>query len=44
MNSLAVVDEYVEYFLFNERGVSGTTGTGGIKIAPDTIAFCPSGL
>ena len=44
LNSLAVVDEYVEYFLFNERGVSGTTGTAGIKIAPDTIAFCPSGL
>ena len=44
LNSLAVVDEYVEYFLFNERGVSGTTGTAGIKIAPDTIAFCPSGI
>ena len=44
LNSLAVVDEYVEYFLYNERGVSGTTGTAGIKIAPDTIAFCPSGI
>ena len=44
LNSLAVVDEYVEYFLFNERGVSGTTGTAGIRIAPDTIAFCPSGI
>ena len=44
LNSLAVVDEYVEYFLFNERGVSGTTGTAGVKIAPDTIAFCPSGI
>ena len=44
MNSLAVVDEYIEYFLFNERGVTGTTGTGGIKIAPDTIAFCASGV
>src|SRR6056300_1015157 len=44
LNSLAVVDEYVEYFLYNERGLSGTTGQSGIKIAPDTIAFCPSGL
>ena len=44
LNSLAVVDEYVEYFLYNERGVSGTTGTAGIKIAPDTIAFCASGI
>ena len=43
-NMLAVVDEYVEYFLFNERGVTGTTSGQGIKIAPDTIAFCASGL
>jgi len=42
--NLEVVDEYVEYYLFNEKGVSGTTSGGGIKIAPDTIAFCPSGL
>ena len=44
LNSLAVVDEYIEYFLFNERGISGTTGQSGVKIAPDTIAFCPSGI
>ena len=41
---LAVVDEYVEYYLYNEKGVSGTTTGTGIKIAPDTIAFCPSSL
>ena len=41
---LAVVDEYVEYYLYNEKGVTGTTSGTGIKIAPDTIAFCPSGL
>ena len=28
LNSLAVVDEYIEYFLYNERGLSGTTGHG----------------
>jgi len=44
LNTLAVVDEYVEYFLYNERGLSGTTGQSGLKIAPDTIAFCASGL
>ena len=44
LNSLAVVDEYIEYFLFNERGISGTTGQSGVKIAPDTVAFCPSGI
>jgi len=43
-NMLSVVDEYVEYFLFNERGVTGTTSGQGLKIAPDTIAFCASGL
>ena len=42
--NLEVVDEFVEYYLFNEKGVSGTTSGGGVKIAPDTIAFCPSGL
>jgi len=29
--------------MFNEKGVMNST-SGGIKIAPDTIAFCPSGL
>ena len=42
--NLEIVDEFVEYYLFNEKGVSGTTSGGGIKIAPDTISFCPSGL
>jgi hypothetical protein len=41
---LSVVDEYVEYFLYNEKGVAGSTSGIGLKIAPDTIAFCPSGL
>ena len=42
--NLEIVDEFVEYYLFDEKGVSGTTSGGGLKIAPDTIAFCPSGL
>ena len=40
---LNVIDEVKEYFLFNEKGVTNTT-SGGIKIAVDAIAFCPSGL
>jgi hypothetical protein len=40
---LNVIDEVKEYFLYNEKGVSNTT-SGGIKIAVDAIAFCPSGL
>jgi len=43
-NMLSVVDEFVEYYMFNEKGVAGQTSGSGIKIAPDTIAFCPSGL
>ena len=40
---LNVVDDVKEYFLYNEKGVTNTT-SGGIKIAVDAIAFCPSGL
>ena len=43
-HGLSVVDEYVEYYVFNEKGVSVSTSGAGIKIAPDTIAFCPSGM
>ena len=39
LNSLAVVDEYIEYFLYNERGVSIQSIKNNIKITPDTIAF-----
>tara|TARA_B100002019_G_scaffold178312_1_gene153946 strand:- start:758 stop:2263 length:1506 start_codon:yes stop_codon:yes gene_type:complete len=41
--SQGMADEYEEYFLFNEKGVTNST-TSGIKIAVDAIAFCPSGL
>jgi|TARA_R110002074_G_scaffold57816_2_gene142079 hypothetical protein len=40
---LSVIDEFEEYFLFNEKGVTNST-SGGIKIALDTVAFTPSGL
>ena len=42
-HGLTIVDEFEEYYLFNEKGIAGTT-SGGIKIAPDTISFVPSGL
>jgi len=42
-HGLSIVDEFEEYYLFNEKGIAGTT-SGGIKIAPDTIAFVPSGM
>ena len=42
-HGLTIIDDFQEYYLYNEKGVAGTT-SGGIKVAPDTIAFCPSGM
>jgi len=39
----SMADEFEEYFMFNEKGVTNST-TSGIKIAVDAIAFCPSGM
>jgi hypothetical protein len=43
-SNINVVDETLEYFIYNERGIQGAAPVQGIKIAPDTIAYCPSGL
>ena len=40
-NNLEIVDEFVEYYLFNEKGVSGTTSGGGVKIAPRYNCILP---
>ena len=42
--NINIADETVEYFVYNERGIQGSAAIQGIKIAPDTIAFCPSGI
>lgn len=41
-----VLDQYVEYFVFNERGMNNipTSGAGGIRFAPDSICYVPSGI
>jgi hypothetical protein len=37
--------EYDEFFIYNEKGVQpGASATTGLKIAKDSIAYCPSGL
>ena len=38
--NINIADETVEYFVYNERGIQGAKYIQGIKIAPDTIAFC----
>jgi len=43
-NSLDFLTEFEEYFLFNEKGVSGATSGSGVRIAPDAIAYSNSGL
>ena len=51
-NGLELITKIEEYYIYNEHGISYSPGippaTGaagaGIKIAPDTIAFCPSGI
>jgi hypothetical protein len=42
--TLDIISEYEEYYMFNERGVSGATSGSGIRIAPDTISYTSSGL
>ena len=46
-----LVEKVEEYFVYNEKGLSYSPGIpptsdqqAGIKIATDTIAFCPSGI
>jgi len=36
--------KFKEYYIYNEKGVSGSMSGGGMKISKDSIAFCPSGL
>ena len=47
-----IIKEIEEFFIYNEKGINYTAGVGanpaqgnaGIKIATDTITYCPSGL
>jgi|21_taG_2_1085346.scaffolds.fasta_scaffold00180_14 hypothetical protein len=45
--SIQMTGKIEEYYVYNEKGLAsaGTTGTNqGLKIAADSIAYCPSGL
>jgi len=44
MGAMDIVQDIQEYYVFNERGISGATQAAGIRIAADTIAFCGSGM
>lgn len=49
-NGVEVVQTMEEYFIYNEKGLNyspganPTTANSGVRISPDAIAFCPSGL
>ncbi len=44
-NGQFVPKEYVEYFVYAERGMVNTgTSNIGVKVAPDAIAYCHSGI
>ena len=42
-SSIELIKSVNEYYLYNDKGLKTGT-TEGIKIAPDSIAYCPSGL
>ena len=44
--SFSFSDKFQEYFMYNEKGIHPTAASnvGGLKIATDAIAYCPSGL
>jgi len=44
--SFAMTNKYQEFYLFNEKGIhpTATSNAGGLQIATDAIAYCPSGL
>jgi len=41
-NGQFIPKEYTEYYIYSEKGVSA--GNQGVKIAPDSIAYCHSGI
>jgi len=47
-SSLDIVKKIKEYYIYNDKGMfSGGYGSGsneGLKISPDSITYCPSGL
>ena len=45
-SSFAFENKFQEYYIYNERGIhpTATSNAGGLRIATDAIAYCPSGL
>ena len=43
-SSINLVKKVEEYYLYNEKGMLTSGPSEGIRISPDSITFCPSGL
>ena len=50
-SGIEIVKDIDEFFIYNEKGISYSPGVGptpnnnsGIRISPDSITFCPSGV
>jgi len=42
---LEIVRKVDDFYLYNDKGIDQNTGTStGVKISPDAITYCPSGL
>ena len=42
--SLNLIKKVEKYYLYNEKGMAMTGTSEGIRISPDSITYCPSGL
>jgi hypothetical protein len=43
VSGVEVIKEVKEYFVYNEKGITNTTNQG-VKLARDSIIYCPSGV
>ena len=42
--SIDLIKKVDEYYLYNDKGIASYGTSEGIKIAPDSISYCPSGV
>ena len=42
--SIDLIKKVDEYYLYNDKGIASHGTAQGIKIAPDSISYCPSGV
>ena len=42
--SVDLVKKVEEYYLYNDKGLASHGTSQGVKIAPDSISYCPSGV